>query len=264
MPTDTQRNQSRMIASIIVVLSILLPCLAKAQEPTSDYDAQKLKALQELANPDGGSKMKLRFEPPQPVKDPNATETAVQIEVPATTPRKESVAVDAAEIAKAISTPPAAVPQGQLNQQQALDLQLQALKDQVLEINRALFILEEDLLYPAGTQTSVFLSMDIGDYFTLDHVKLTIDDKDVTHHLYTPRELEALKRGAVQRLYMGNLKTGAHEVVAVFTGIGPSARDYKRAMSFNLEKQTGPHFVELLIKDDTAKQQPAFEVKQWD
>ena len=70
--------------------------------------------------------------------------------------------------------------------------------------------------------------MDIGDFFSLDSVQLKIDNKVVSNYLYTRREVEALHRGGVQRLYMGNLKTGEHELVAIFTGKGPSGRDYRR------------------------------------
>ena len=146
----------------------------------------------------------------------------------------------------------------------ALDQQVQDLKKAVLELNRELFILEEEMLFPGNTQVSVFLSMDIGNYFKLDSVQLQIDDKDLTNYLYTERELKALLRGGVQRLYLGNLKSGEHELVAFFTGVGPKGRDYKRGATVTFNKGIGPKYLELKIVDSVAMQQPDFEVREWE
>ena len=134
----------------------------------------------------------------------------------------------------------------------------------MLTLNRDLFILEEDLLFPSNTQFSVFLSMNSGLLFTLDSVQLKIDDKNIANHLYTERELDALRRGGVQRLYIGNLASGEHEIVAIFSGIGPKGRDYRRGESIVLEKTTEPQFIEFTITDDTAKEQPSFDVRIWE
>jgi len=146
----------------------------------------------------------------------------------------------------------------------SLDADIEALKKEVLSLNRDLFILEEDLLFPSNTQFSIFLSMDAGALFSLDSVQLKIDDKNIASHLYTERELTALKRGGVQRLYIGNLPSGEHEIVAIFTGIGPKGRDYRRGESIVIEKTTEPQFVEFMIADDTGKEQPQFDVRVWE
>ena len=148
--------------------------------------------------------------------------------------------------------------------QRALNNQIQDLKQQVLELNRDLFLLEEDLLFPANTQFSVFLSIDAGQLFDLDSVQLKIDDKVVANHLYTEREIKALQRGGVQRLYIGNIASGKHELVAFFTGRGPSKRDYRRGTTVNIEKTTDPQYVELKITDNATKEQPEFNVKVWE
>jgi hypothetical protein len=146
----------------------------------------------------------------------------------------------------------------------ALDADIEALKKEVLSLNRDLFILEEDLLFPSNTQFSVFLSMNAGALFSLDSVQLKIDDKNIANHLYTERELAALKRGGVQRLYIGNLPSGEHEIVAIFSGVGPKGRDYRRGESILIEKTTEPQFVEFIIADDTGKEQPQFDVRVWE
>lgn len=145
-----------------------------------------------------------------------------------------------------------------------LQQDIQDLKKDVLKLNRNLFILEEDLLFPANTQFSVFLSMDAGQLFTLDAVQLKIGNKVVANHLYTERELTALKRGGIQRLYIGNLPSGEHEIIALFTGKGPSDRDYRRGETITIEKGSDPQFVELQIIDNPGKEQPEFKSRVWE
>jgi hypothetical protein len=164
---------------------------------------------------------------------------------------------------------PLPVPQGATTAQPAtagaaaLDDRIQDVKGEVIRLNRDLMVLEEELLFPANTQIAVFVSMDVGKLFSLDSVKVKLDDKDVTNYLYTPSEVQALHRGGVQRVYVGNLKTGQHEIVAFFTGQGPHERDYKRGATVKFEKGTEPKYIELQIKDSTGKLQPEFEVKIW-
>jgi hypothetical protein len=146
----------------------------------------------------------------------------------------------------------------------SVDGEVQVLKDEVLDLNRELFLLEEELLFPANTQVAVFVSMDVGDFFDLDSVQLRIDDKPVSNYLYTEREVAALLRGGVHRIYLGNLKTGEHELTAVFTGQGPHTRDYRRGATLKVEKGIGAKFVELRISDRESKQQPEFLVKEWE
>jgi hypothetical protein len=144
-----------------------------------------------------------------------------------------------------------------------LDDRIQDVKGDVIRLNRDLMVLEEELLFPANTQVAIFVSMDVGKLFQLDSVKIKLDDKDVASYLYTPAEVQALHRGGVQRIYVGNLKAGSHELVAFFTGKGPHDRDYKRGATIRFDKSTEPKYIELQIKDSTGKLQPEFEVKVW-
>lgn len=145
-----------------------------------------------------------------------------------------------------------------------LDEQVQGLKKDVVDLNRDLFILEEELLFPANTQVAVFLSVDVGDFFALDSVQLKMDRKEVIDYMYTPREVDALLRGGVQRLYLGNLKVGQHELVAFFSGKGPNDRPYKRGASIKFEKGIGAKYLELKIDDRQRKLQPEFEIRDWE
>ncbi len=144
-----------------------------------------------------------------------------------------------------------------------LDGRIQDAKLDVIKLNRDLLVLEEELLFPANTQVALFVSMDVGKLFELDSVQVKLDDKVVAAYLYTPLEVAALHRGGVQRVYIGNLRAGEHQLVAFFTGKGPHERDYKRGATVKFEKGTDPKYIELQIKDSTGKLQPEFEVKVW-
>ena len=146
----------------------------------------------------------------------------------------------------------------------SLDEDVQSLKKEVLDLNRDLFLLEEELLFPANSQVAFFISMDVGEYFDLDSVNLKIDGKEVANYLYTEREVGALLRGGVHRVHMGNLKTGDHELIAIFTGKGPHIRDYRRGATMSFNKGIGAKYLELEITDRVKKQQPEFEIKEWE
>jgi hypothetical protein len=179
---------------------------------------------------------------------------------PTTSPAARMLAVLAL-----LAAPLTAVPaDGDTSSLKTVDQDVQALKKQLIELNRDLFKLEEELLYPASTQVAVFLSVDVGTFFALDSVTLKVDDKEVANYLYTDREVQALHRGGVQKLYLGNLKAGQHEIVAFFTGKGPHERDYRRGTTLKLDKTVGAKYVELRISDREAALQPEFVVRQWE
>jgi len=150
------------------------------------------------------------------------------------------------------------------DQFRAIDQDVQSLKKEVLDLNRDLFLLEEELLFPANSQVAFFVSMDVGEYFDLDSISIKIDGKEVANYLYTEREADALIRGGVHRLHMANLKTGEHELIAVFIGHGPNVREYRRGATMSFDKGIGAKYVELEITDSITAQQPEFVIKEWE
>ena len=182
----------------------------------------------------------------------------------------------AAAAAAAPATPPAAAPQPATPQPAAaapdappaelktLDQEVQGLKKDVIDLNKDLFVLQEELLFPANTQVALYISMDVGTFFALDSVTVKIDNKEVKNYLYTAREADALLKGGVQQIYLGNLKVGKHELVAFFTGKGPVERAYKRGATISFDKGVGAKYLELKITDRVPKHQPEFMIKDWE
>ena len=175
--------------------------------------------------------------------------------VPAATPAAAQAATADTAAPSAAPTPADAT---------SLDSRIQDVKSEVIQLNRDLLVLEEELLFPANTQIALFVSMDIGVMFDLESVQVKVDDKLVATYLYTPLEVKALHRGGVQRLYVGNLRAGPHELVAFFTGQGPHTRDYKRGATIRFEKDTQAKYAELRIRDSMGKLQPEFDIKLWE
>jgi hypothetical protein len=190
-------------------------------------------------------------------QDPQAAPPAE----PATAVPTDAAPADAAAPAEGTEAPASGEPPADTR---ALDETVQDLKKDVVDLNKELFVLEEELLFPANTQVAVFVSMDIGEFFALDSLSLKIDNKEVANYMYTPREAEALLKGGVHRVYLGNLKVGEHQLVAFFSGKGPNDRDYKRGANLKFEKGVGAKYLELKITDRQRKAQPEFAIKDWE
>jgi hypothetical protein len=176
------------------------------------------------------------------------------------TPAPPPVAAPAAADVPGADAPGAAAP----GDVKTLDQEVQGLKKDVIDLNKDLFVLQEELLFPANTQVAVYVSMDVGAFFALDSVQVKIDNKEVKNYLYTAREADSLLKGGVQEIYLGNLKVGKHELVAFFTGKGPVERGYKRGATLTFDKGVGAKYLELKITDRVPKHQPEFLIKDWE
>src|SRR5262245_6779880 len=112
----------------------------------------------------------------------------------------------------------AETPPSDKQQMKGLDEQVQEMKSDVLGIAQELNRLEEKLLYPSGTEVAVFVSLAKGDTMRLDAVRLQIDGQLVAQYVYSFKELDALRKGGVQRLYVGNVATGDHQIEVLVDG----------------------------------------------
>jgi len=144
-----------------------------------------------------------------------------------------------------------------------LSKETQQLKSEVLKLNRELFILEEDLLFPASTQVAIFVSVDIGQFFKLDSVEVKINEQNVAGFLYTKRQRIALEQGGIQKLYLGNLKTGEHQLTAIFIGLDNEGRTVKRATQYTFEKEDDALMLELKLVDNVSNYRTQVVVEQW-
>lgn len=146
-----------------------------------------------------------------------------------------------------VLSPGARAEQISKEQIKGLDEQVQEIKSDVLSIAASLNQLEERLLYPSNTQVAVFVVLAEGETFRLDSVEIRMDGKPVAHHIYTFKELEALRKGGVQRIYTGNIRSGAHDLQVAFIGKSKVGFELHETENFKVNKDVGPKFVELTL-----------------
>lgn len=132
-------------------------------------------------------------------------------------------------------------------QMKGLDEQIQEIKSDVLSISEELSRLEEKLLYPSGTQVAIFIALAEGDQMRLDAVRLQIDGQLVAHYIYSAKELEALRKGGVQRIYVGNVATGDHQLEVLVNGKFEGGADFSRTEHFTFRKEVKAKLVGLTL-----------------
>jgi hypothetical protein len=137
--------------------------------------------------------------------------------------------------------------QNDKEQMKGLDEQVQEIKSDVLSIAQELSRLEEKLLFPSGTQVAVFVELAKGDTMRLDAVRLKIDGELVAHYIYSFKELEALRKGGVQRVYVGNVTTGEHHLEVLLDGKVEGGADFSRTENFTFRKEVKPKLVGLRL-----------------
>jgi hypothetical protein len=132
-------------------------------------------------------------------------------------------------------------------QMKGLDEQVQEIKSDVLSIDAELRQLEEKLLYPSNTHVAFFVALAKGDSMRLDAVQIELDGKLVAHYIYSFKELEALQKGGVQRVYTGNLPTGSHRLAVSVIGKLEGGKDYAQTESFTIDKGIEPKLLGITL-----------------
>ncbi|NVJ60207.1 MAG: AraC family transcriptional regulator [Gammaproteobacteria bacterium] len=149
------------------------------------------------------------------------------------------------------------------NTLKSISSELQSLKQDVVSLNNDLRLMEEKILFPSSTKYSVFLSLRTGKFLKLESVKLKLDGKFVSTHLYSNKQREALARGGIQKLHVTNLNEGKHSITAFFTGLDINGRPVKLAETVDFEKGPAGEYLEIAVVDNPATQEPMFKMKRW-
>jgi len=71
-------------------------------------------------------------------------------------------------------------------------------------------------------------------------VKIEIDGELATHHIYSYKELEALQKGGVQRIYTGNVPTGDHQLSVTMVGQLKNGAEFNKTDQFSFAKGVEP------------------------
>ncbi len=148
-------------------------------------------------------------------------------------------------------------------EQAGLDASIEALKSEVVTLNQELFELEEQLLYPATTEFAVFVSMEAVDDFAVSSIKLNLDSEDITSYLYSSQQVEALRRGGIQKIFIGNLKPGLHKLTAEILGKDTDGRSLKRTVMADFGKARASKYLEIKITNNKKQNRPDFAIVEW-
>ena len=143
----------------------------------------------------------------------------------------------------------------------SLDEQVQEIKSDVLAIAAELNLLEERLLFPSNSQVAIFVALADEEEFRLDSVQLGINEELAAHHIYSFKELDALRQGGVQRLFMGNLPSGDHSLRVSVLGKLPNGKDVNLVESFSFEKGIEPGLFGITLSPGSGNS--PIELQDW-
>lgn len=146
------------------------------------------------------------------------------------------------------------------NESQTTNKPLEVLKPQIVDLSTELRLLEEKLLYPDVEQISIYLSFNTREQFVIENLKIKLDDEVISSGQYESRQINALNKGGIQRVFLGNISPGDHTLVAFFTGVDGYNKPYKRAASLDFNKGSTAKAIELKVSYSTQSLQPIFEV----
>ena len=146
---------------------------------------------------------------------------------------------------------------------ESLDQEIDRLKADVADLSQTLYQLEENVLYPVDTQVAVFLTLRNREGLDLDSVELYLNDTPVASHLYTDQERDSLKQGGVQRLYIGNLPHGAHQLKAVLTARSANERFVRREAIHQFRKRPGESRIQMSLDAAAPDYEPVVSFQEW-
>ncbi len=144
-----------------------------------------------------------------------------------------------------------------------LPADLQGMKGELLNLNRDISQLENELLFPSA-ETAIVVSVEAGSGVKVVDVNVLIDDKNVGYHYYSDQEYSALAKGGMQRIYAGNLPSGQHTIKVVMTGYDPGGKDFQRTATYNLTKGAARKVVEIKAADNATHTQGEIRFREWE
>ncbi len=140
---------------------------------------------------------------------------------------------------------------------------LQGMKGELLNLNRDISQLENELLFPSA-ETAIVVSVEPGSGVKIVDVNVLIDDKNVGYHYYSEQEYGALAKGGMQRIYAGNLGSGQHTLKTVMTGYDPGGKDFQRTATYTFTKGAARKVIEIKAADNATHTQGEIRFREWE
>ncbi len=142
--------------------------------------------------------------------------------------------------------------------QKELDQQLDGLSIAIDDIEKDISDLKKDILFPPVTRLTVYVSVAPDVLFDLHSLTLLVDGKEKSFHIYSERDIAALRLGGMQKLYEGNVTLGFHDVKAVFKGKTKKEKPASHAVDLTFEKKLEGHVLNLAVKASSDSKAPQF------
>lgn len=140
---------------------------------------------------------------------------------------------------------------------------LQGMKGELLNLNRDIAQLENELLFPSS-ETAVVVALEAGSAVKIIDITIFIDDKNSGYHFYGDQESAALAKGGMQRIYAGNVSSGQHTLKAAITGYDPGGKDFQRTVTYTFSKGSARKVIELKAADNATHTQGEFRFREWE
>jgi hypothetical protein len=150
--------------------------------------------------------------------------------------------------------------------QQAVDQNLQQLKQQALDIDQQALAAEEDFLYPVRTRVNIYVGVLIPGMLIKD-MTITIDGGAPLHYEYNAKESQVLQDGGLQRVLRINAEPGSHQVHAEFTAQYSDAKagdaPFTGSLNASFDKSERTADIELALLRTGFLTPPELRLKDW-
>ena len=144
-----------------------------------------------------------------------------------------------------------------------VDLAIAGLKSRIADHSAQVFALEQELLYPADSRLSVFLTLANRHALDLKAIEVFVDGKPVVSHLYSEREQNALEEGGVQQLFKDNLANGEHSLKVVITARAGDDRFVRRETVHQFQKRPGNLRMQMSLDAKAPDFEPRVSFVEW-
>ena len=144
-----------------------------------------------------------------------------------------------------------------------LDSEIQAIKEEILRINKDILVLREHALSPPDEQLVVLVSIATPGSIVPASISLQLDGQAITQHDYTVGEGDALRESGVHRLYVGRLGEGEHSLEVVLSGRKSGGKAFNLQNSITFTKEPGQKYMELQLGLNKRERQPDLTIRQW-
>jgi hypothetical protein len=150
--------------------------------------------------------------------------------------------------------------------QQAVDQNIQQIKQQALDVEQQALAAEEDFLYPVRTRVNIYVGVLIPGMLIKD-MTISVDGGAPVHYAYNEKESQVLQDGGLQRVLRINAEPGSHQIRAQFVAQYSDAKagdpPFTGSLSASFDKTERTADIELALLREGFLTPPELRLKDW-